>query len=75
MISGWCKQAGEGVYYTVVIKDPYVPSTKLDDTNIFWTAFKQACDNLNIKLNPIIRAGSSDSRFLRSVSFSLFKVD
>ncbi|XP_033228168.1 aminoacylase-1-like [Belonocnema kinseyi] len=65
MIRGWCKEAGEGVYYTVVIKDPYVSNTKLDD--LFWTAFKQACDNLNIKLNPIIRAGASDSRFLRSM--------
>ena len=70
MIRGWCEEAGEGVYYTVGIKEPYVPNTKLD--SIFWSAFKQACDNLNIKLNTIIRAGASDARFLRIVSYCSF---
>lgn len=69
MIQGWCEEAGEGVYYTTELKEPFVENTKLDDSNIFWVAFKKACDNLNIKLDPMIRLGASDSRFLRSVSF------
>lgn len=72
MIQGWCEEAGEGVYYTTELKEPFVENTKLDDSNIFWVAFKKACDNLNIKLDPMIRLGASDSRFLRSMGVPTF---
>ena len=67
MIRGWCQEAGEGVNYTFESKETSVENTKLDDTNIFWSAFKQSCDTLNLKLNSMIRMGISDGRFLRAV--------
>ncbi|XP_043464251.1 aminoacylase-1-like [Leptopilina heterotoma] len=72
MIQNWCKDAGNGVYYTTELKEPYVDNTKMDSSNIFWMAFKKASDNLNIKLDPMIRLGASDSRFLRSMGVPTF---
>lgn len=39
-------EAGQGVTIEFEQKDPYVPPTKLDDTNPYWLAFKGAADQL-----------------------------
>ncbi|XP_043678759.1 aminoacylase-1-like isoform X1 [Vespula pensylvanica] len=67
MIQKWCKEAGEGVFYTFEQKNPKVENTKLDDTNPFWIAFKNICDNLGITLQIGIFPGGTDSRYVRSV--------
>ncbi|XP_033222117.1 aminoacylase-1-like [Belonocnema kinseyi] len=67
MIKGWLKEAGEGVNYTIIQKDPPVKNTKLDESNIFWLAFKKACDNNGFILNPRITSGASDARYLREL--------
>ena len=67
MIKEWCKEAGEGVNYTFEQKWK-IESTKLDDTNPFWIAMKQTCDEIDIKLKILIFPGGTDSRFVRSVS-------
>ncbi|XP_051154223.1 aminoacylase-1-like [Leptopilina boulardi] len=72
MIQKWCDDAGDGVYYTTELKEPFVENTKMDNTNIYWMAFKKSCDNLNIKLDPMIRLGASDSRFLRVMDIPTF---
>lgn len=68
MINDWCKEAGGGVYYTIINKDPPIESTKIDNSNIYWLAFKNATDNLKIEVEPIIMTGVTDARFLRLVS-------
>ena len=64
----WCEESGEGVYYTIINKDPAVENTKLDSNNIFWPAFKEAVDDCGLELDPEICTGVTDARFLRSVS-------
>lgn len=67
MIKKWCQEAGEGVFYTFEQKEPKVENTKLDDTNPFWIAFKNACDKKGITLQIGIFPGGTDSRFVRNV--------
>lgn len=46
MINKWCEEAGGGIDIEYEMKDPYVEPTKTDDSNIYWTAFKAAIDEL-----------------------------
>jgi aminoacylase len=46
MFRKWCDQAGEGITYTFEQKQPKVPPTNIDKTNLYWSAFKAAVDEL-----------------------------
>ncbi|XP_015601139.1 aminoacylase-1 [Cephus cinctus] len=67
MLNGWCKEAGEGVYFTTEQKNNFVENTKLDNTNPYWLAFKQSCDELGLNLDIGIFPGGTDSRYIRDV--------
>jgi aminoacylase len=41
MVKSWCMEAGD-VEYEFDLKDPYIPPTKLDESNIYWHAFRSA---------------------------------
>lgn len=66
-INRWCSDAGQGVRVEYEQKQPQVPATKLDNTNPFWTAFKEASDELGLKLKPQVFPGGTDSRYVRSI--------
>lgn len=66
-ILGWCREAGDNITIDYEQKNTKIASTKLDDTNAYWIAFKAACDKLKINLQVGIRPGVSDSRFIRGV--------
>lgn len=68
MIEGWLKEAGSDISYTIISKDPPTVSTKLDSGNIYWNAFKKACDENSIKLDVRILPGSTDARHLRALN-------
>lgn len=46
MFKRWCTEAGENIEYEWDLKDPFIPPTKLDESNIYWHAFKAAVDEL-----------------------------
>lgn len=46
MLNQWCEEAGSDVWIEYQSKDPQVTPTKVDNSNIYWTAFKQATDKL-----------------------------
>ncbi|XP_018568185.1 aminoacylase-1 isoform X1 [Anoplophora glabripennis] len=66
-INRWCSDAGQGVRIEYEQKQPQVPATKLDNTNPFWIAFKEASDELGLKLKPQVFPGGTDSRYVRSI--------
>lgn len=70
-ILGWCKEAGDNVTISFQQKEPRVESTKLDNTNPYWVAFKNSCDKLGLNILTGTFPGGTDSRFVREV-FSLF---
>lgn len=45
-LNKWCKEAGQGVYIEFEQKQPQIEATKMDNTNPFWVAFKEATDEL-----------------------------
>lgn len=66
MVKSWCIEAGD-VEYEFDLKDPFIPPTNLDQTNVYWTAFKSAISELNLKHKVQVFPGGTDSRYLRSV--------
>lgn len=67
MIKKWCDEAGKDVTYSFEQKNPKIESTKLDDSNPYWLAFKNVCDELKINLQIGIFPGGTDSRYVREV--------
>lgn len=45
-VNKWCREAGQGVYIEFEQKDTRIPPTKIDNSNPFWVAFKEATDEL-----------------------------
>lgn len=45
MVKSWCEEAGD-VDYSFDLKDPFIPPTKLDESNVYWHAFKSAVSEL-----------------------------
>ncbi|KAJ8666830.1 hypothetical protein QAD02_008492 [Eretmocerus hayati] len=67
MLKKWCREAGEGVHYSFEEKNKYVENTKLDESNPFWLAFKNSCDEQKLKLDIGIFPGGTDSRYIRDL--------
>lgn len=53
-VLGWCKEAGEGVTIEFEQKNPKVGATQLDESNIYWIAFKKAADEMYVLLFSIL---------------------
>lgn len=45
-IRDWCKEAGGGIEIVFEQKDEYIPPTKVDASNPYWTAFEKALNEL-----------------------------
>lgn len=61
----WCDEAGGGIEFEFIQKEPKVPATKSDESNLYWLAFKKAMDDMGLKIQPQVFPGGTDSRFLR----------
>lgn len=46
MFKKWCEESGTDIDYTFEQKQPKVPPTKMDFSNIFWAPFMNAVDEL-----------------------------
>lgn len=46
MFKQWCVDSGENIEYEWDLKDPFIPPTKLDESNFYWHAFKAAANEL-----------------------------
>ncbi|CAG9135737.1 unnamed protein product [Plutella xylostella] len=66
MIQRICKEAGEGVTYEFEQKGPYVETTKLDDSNPYWLAFKKVTEELHLPIKTLVFPGGTDSRYVRA---------
>lgn len=67
MIYKWAKESGEDIEIEFLIKEPFFPPTKIDDSNIFWTAFKRATDEMNLKIKPQVFPAGTDASYIRAV--------
>ncbi|XP_061146532.1 aminoacylase-1A-like isoform X1 [Syngnathus typhle] len=67
VIQGWCKEAGDGITYDFAQKhmDQNITSTRENDP--WWSAFSQACKEMDWTLQKEIFPAATDSRFIRAV--------
>lgn len=65
MLYKWAKESGENVEVEFLVKQTFVTPTKTDDTNIYWKAFKQAIDGLNLKIKPQVFPAGTDITYIR----------
>ncbi|XP_063709896.1 aminoacylase-1-like [Culicoides brevitarsis] len=68
----WCEESGGGIEIFFEIKNPYVPPTKMEDSDPYWKTFKGTLDELGLKIRPSILPGATDNRFLRRVGITAF---
>ncbi|XP_065214153.1 aminoacylase-1A [Planococcus citri] len=65
LIESWCKEAGDDVHCDYRRKFPKLPPTSLDDKNPWWMAFKNAVDEMGLKVKPGVFPGGTDCRYIR----------
>jgi len=65
MLNNWCEDAGGDIQIEFEQKEAAIEPTKLDDSNRYWLAFKEAIDELGLKISPTIMPGGTDIRFVR----------
>nr|CAD7453367.1 unnamed protein product [Timema tahoe] len=65
LLKSWCKEAGEGTHLHFEQKNSKNAITPLNESNPYWTAFKAACNTLQLKVTPAIFPGGTDSRYVR----------
>lgn len=46
MLNKWCEEAGGDIDVEFEQKEPFVEPTSIESSNIYWTAFKSAVDEL-----------------------------
>ncbi|KAK7597711.1 hypothetical protein V9T40_009936 [Parthenolecanium corni] len=66
-IEEWCHEAGDGVTCNELTFETDQIATKLDDSNMWWLAFKEASSKMGLKLKTVVFAGRTDSKFLRRI--------
>ncbi|XP_011638967.1 aminoacylase-1 [Pogonomyrmex barbatus] len=71
-IKRWCEEAGPDVTYSFEEKNPKVENTKLDDSNPYWIAFKNSCDEMGLEFETAVFPGGTDSRYVRGVGIPAF---
>ncbi|EDV95053.1 aminoacylase-1A [Drosophila grimshawi] len=64
-IRDWCEEAGGGIELDFEMQNPFVEPTKMDSSNLYWVAFKNALDELGLKTRFRVFPGATDSRYIR----------
>ncbi|XP_022816505.1 aminoacylase-1-like [Spodoptera litura] len=65
MISKWCKEAGDGVTFEYVVKNPQVKNTKIDGSVPFWDVMKNVVVDMGYTIKCVICPGATDARHVR----------
>ncbi|XP_035428662.2 aminoacylase-1-like [Spodoptera frugiperda] len=65
MISRWCKEAGDGVTFEYVVKNPQVKNTKIDGSVPFWDVMKKVVTDMGYTMKCVICPGATDARHVR----------
>lgn len=68
MLKKWAKESGENIEIEFLVKSDFCPPTKTDDTNIYWRAFKEAADDLNMKIKTQVFPAGTDAAYIRAVN-------
>ncbi|XP_026739876.1 aminoacylase-1-like [Trichoplusia ni] len=64
MLSRWCTEAGSGVTFEYIVKNPQVKSTPLEG-NIYWETIQQVVGSFGVKIRCVTCPGATDARYVR----------
>lgn len=67
MMNRWAEDSGSNIEIEFLVKEPYCPPTKTDDSNVFWKGFREATEELKLKIKPQIFPAGTDAAYLRAV--------
>ena len=65
MLYKWAKESGENIEIEFLVKETQIPPTKIDQSNVYWAAFKKAVDEMNLKIKPQVFPAGTDASYLR----------
>lgn len=72
MIIGWTKECGKKVDIEYPTREPYCAPTKIDDSNEYWRGFKEAIDELNLKIKTEVFPAGTDAAYVRALGIPAF---
>lgn len=67
MITDWTKACKRKVDIEFPTKEPYCAPTKVDETNIYWVGIKQALDEMNLEVKPLVFPAGTDAAYVRAL--------
>jgi len=66
MLRQWTDESGKGIEIEFLIKEIYSPPTQINDnSNKYWVAFKQATEEMKLKIQPQIFPAGTDAAYIR----------
>ncbi|XP_031625420.1 aminoacylase-1A-like [Contarinia nasturtii] len=68
MLRRWCDEAGGNITMNFAERGIKEEVTSID--SVYWQAFKNATNEIGIEVEPTIRIGASDSRFIRRLGIA-----
>ena len=66
MITDWTRACKRKVDIEFPTKEPFCAPTKVDETNIYWTGIKQALDEMNLEVKPLVFPAGTDAAYVRA---------
>lgn len=67
MIIGWTKGCGKHIDIEYPTREPFCPPTIIDDSNEYWKGFKEAIDELNLKVKTEVFPAGTDAAYVRAL--------
>jgi aminoacylase len=67
MIIEWTKESGKNIGIEYPTREPFCPPTKIDDSNEYWKGFKEAIDELNLKIKTEVFPAGTDAAYVRAL--------
>jgi aminoacylase len=66
MLHKWAKDSGANIEIEYLVKEPYCAPTAIDDSSVFWKGFREATEELKLKIKPQIFPAGTDAAYLRA---------
>lgn len=65
MLNKWATDSGDRIEIEFLVKEEIIPPTRTDDSNVYWKAFKQATDEMNLNIKTQVFPAGTDAYYLR----------
>lgn len=67
MLNGWARDCGKKIELEYPTREPFCPPTKIDDSNEYWTGFKEAIEELKLQISTEIFPAGTDAAYIRKL--------